>query len=105
MAAAQAREDERAEDSADQTADMPADRDAGDGKAEHQVDHDQGQRGAAEDVVALSLEDQRGPEQAEERPGGADGRYVRRYHERAGRAGEGRDDVQHDETAAPECLL
>ena len=74
VAAAEPREDERAEDPADQAAHVAADRDAGDREAEDQVDQDQAERRAAEHVVPLPLEDQCRAEQAEERPGGADGR-------------------------------
>src|SRR6476646_3872405 len=67
MAAAELREDQRAEDPADQAADVAADRDAGDREAEDQVDQDQPHRRAAEHVVALPLEDQRRTEEPEQR--------------------------------------
>jgi hypothetical protein len=105
VAPAELREDERAERPADQAADVAADRDARDREAEHEVDHHERERGTAEHVVALPLENECGAEDPEDRARGADRRGGWRVHERACRSGQPGDDVDEQEAAPPERLL
>src|SRR5206468_582535 len=94
VATAEARERQRAEDPAGEPAEVPADRDVPPREGEDEVDDDDRERAAAEDVVALPLEHEAGAEDSEDRPGRAE-RDLRRVQQKGpGRAGEPRDDVE-----------
>ena len=67
MPAAEAREAERTDGAADQPADVTADRDVRNRKRQHEVDDDDPERAAAEDVVTLPLEHEPCAEDAEDR--------------------------------------
>ena len=70
-----------------------------------QVDDEKRERAAAEHVVPLPLEDQRGAEDPEDRSGSADRDRIRVEQERAGGAGETRDQVERQEATAAESFL
>jgi hypothetical protein len=84
---------------------VSADRDSGHREREHQVEHDDAECTAAEDVRALSLEHDGSAQDAEDRAGGSD-RDARRCEEQgSGRAGEARDEVEQEVAAASDCQL
>src|SRR5207302_4543649 len=77
-------------DLADQSADVSALGDARDREGEDEVDDDDPERAAAEDVVALPLEHEAGAEDPENRSGRADGRDERSEERRVGKGGGAR---------------
>jgi len=68
VATAEAPQGQRREGASRQPAEVAADGDVGYGEREHEVDHDDAERASPEHVVALTLEDESGSEQTEDRP-------------------------------------
>ena len=90
---------------AGEAAEVAADGDVRDHEREHEVDDDQAERLPAENAAPLRLEDERSAEDPEDRAGRADGDGVRAEEQRAGRAGEPRDEVEREEAATADRLL
>src|SRR6186997_433468 len=67
-APAEVREHEHHRGTPGEPAQVAADRDARHGEGEREVDDDEGERAAAEDVVPLTFEYERGAQDAEDRP-------------------------------------
>src|SRR5205823_8764186 len=92
------------EDPADQPADVASPGDAGEGEADHEVDHDPRHRVPREPACDLPLEDHHRPEDPEDRPRRADC-DPGRLQQRPGRAGEPGHEVEAEVALRAEVLL